>query len=102
MSAPDEIIHQSHRLRIMAALDGDPDTLDFSRLKSIAGATDGNLGAHLATLEKAGYVVLVKEQVGRRTRTLVHLSPSGRKAFRAHLEFLKSIIEVADASHPKS
>lgn len=54
MSAPDEIIHQSHRLRIMAALDVDPDSLDFSRLKSIAGATDGNLGAHLATLEKAG------------------------------------------------
>ncbi|TIN17929.1 MAG: transcriptional regulator, partial [Mesorhizobium sp.] len=50
MSA-DEIIHQSTRLRIMAALNmlERRQTLDFSQLKAIMDVTDGNLGAHLDT-----------------------------------------------------
>ena len=63
MSAqPDEIIHQSLRLKIMAALHAEPrgEALEFSRLKAIVQATDGNLGSHLTTLEKAGYVAIAK------------------------------------------
>ena len=30
--------------------------IEFTRLKTLVGATDGNLGAYLDTLEKAGYV----------------------------------------------
>lgn len=95
--APDEIVHQSTRLRILAALDAEPggDPLDFVRLKSVVEATDGNLGAHLATLEKAGYVAVDKQPVGRRTRTLVSITPRGRRAFLGHLAFLKSIVDQA-------
>lgn len=95
--APDEIVHQSTRLRILAALDAEPggDPLDFVRLKSVVEATDGNLGAHLATLEKAGYVAVDKQPVGRRTRTLVSITPAGRRAFLGHLAFLKSIVDQA-------
>ena len=88
----DEIIHQQHRLRIMAALDSDPDPLDFATVKAISGATDGNLGAHLQTLEKAGYVTLTKEAVGRRTRTWIAPTPSGRRAFRDHVAFLNDVL----------
>ena len=95
MKGPDEIVHQSHRLKIMAALDADPDPLDFPRLKQIAGASDGNLGAHLATLEKAGYVAITKRPVGRRTRTMVNLTPVGRRAFHDHIEYLRTIVENA-------
>ena len=59
MDGPDEIIHQPVRLRVMAALTACEPTeegLDFSRLKSLTGATDGNLGAHLDHLARAGYV----------------------------------------------
>ena len=65
MSAPDEIIHQSTRLKIMSALNAmpRPEMLEFVRLRAVAGATDGNLGAHLTTLEKAGYVKIVKDFV---------------------------------------
>lgn len=100
MSVPDEIIHQSHRLRIMAALDAEPEALGFSRLKAISGATDGNLGAHLGTLERAGYVHIEKRADGRRTLTLVHLTPDGRQAFRAHSEFLQSVL-IRSHSHRK-
>lgn len=93
--APNEIIHQSMRLRLMAALDDDPEGegLAFPRLKAILGATDGNLGAHLGTLEGAGYVRVVKTAEGRRTRTQVTITPEGRAAFTAHVAYLRSILD---------
>ena len=78
MSAPDETIHQPVRLRIMAALTalGDLDEgLDFASLKSLTGATDGNLGAHIDQLAKAGYVEVSKAFVARRPRTTTHRGP---------------------------
>ncbi len=67
------------------------------RLKAVLEATDGNLGAHLATLEKAGYVAVEKEPVGKRTRSLVRITAAGRNAFLTHLTFLKSIVDQACA-----
>jgi hypothetical protein len=63
MAGLDEVIHQPLRLRIMAALNALPVSigLEFSRLKKLTGATDGNLGTavgrgafarHVATLQE--------------------------------------------------
>ena len=92
---PDEIIHQTTRLKLMSVLNAMPDGegLEFQRLKAIARATDGNLGAHLATLEKAGYVVIEKDFVGKRPRTRASISRAGRRAFEAHLHYLRDILE---------
>ena len=95
MDAPDEVIHQPVRLRIMAALTAlapEDEGLDFTRLKSLTGATDGNLGAHIDHLARAGYVDVSKAFVARRPRTTVKASPPGRAAFARHVAFLKSII----------
>jgi DNA-binding MarR family transcriptional regulator len=93
--APDEIIHQSLRLRIMAALAALPagESLEFVRLRAITGATDGNLGAHVTTLEGAGYVTVEKDFVGRKPRTRVTMSPRGRAAFIRHVAYLRALIE---------
>ena len=99
MRAPDEIIHQPIRLRIMAALTApgcDTQGLEFARLKKLTGATDGNLGAHLDHLARAGYVEAAKAFVARRPRTTVKASPAGRAAFARHVAFLQAII--ADAA----
>ena len=90
MSAPEDIIHQPLRLRIMAALTTLPvgDGLDFSRLKSLTGATDGNLGAHIEVLAKAGYVAIDKSFVAKRPRTTATATATGRTAFRRHVQFL--------------
>lgn len=97
---PDEIIHQTIRLKIMSALnalsDGEP--LDFPRLKAIAGATDGNLGAHLATLENAGYVTIEKDFVGKKPRTQVAMTRAGRKAFARHVSYLRDVIDSAGST----
>ena len=97
---PDEIIHQSVRLKIMSALNAlaDFDAIDFVRLKVIAGATDGNLGAHLATLENAGYVKIEKDFVGKKPRTRVTLTKTGRKAFAHHVAYLRDVLDGAGAT----
>jgi DNA-binding MarR family transcriptional regulator len=95
MDGPDDVIHQPVRLRVMAALTAltpEEDGLDFTRLKGMTGATDGNLGAHLDHLARAGYVEVTKAFVGRRPRTTIKASPVGRAAFARHVAFLKEII----------
>jgi DNA-binding MarR family transcriptional regulator len=95
MEGPDDVIHQPVRLRVMAALTAlgpDEEGLDFTRLKSLTGATDGNLGAHLDQLARAGYVEVTKAFVARRPRTTVKASLRGRAAFARHVAFLKAII----------
>lgn len=98
MAAPDEIIHQSLRLRIMAALYAarDLEPLDFTKLKALLNATDGNLGSHLMTLENAGYVSVAKQLAGRKTRTCLNITPAGASAFRNHTNYLREIIEAAE------
>lgn len=95
MDAADDVIHQPIRLRIMAALTApscDAEGLDFTRLKTLTGATDGNLGAHIDHLTKAGYVEATKAFVGRRPRTTVTATAAGRAAFARHVAFLRAII----------
>ena len=95
MNVPDEIIHQSVRLKIMSALNALPrrEMLEFVRLKTVTGATDGNLGAHLTTLEKAGYVKIIKDFAGKKPRTRVGITISGRRAFHNHVSYLREILE---------
>ena len=92
-----ELIHQPLRLQIMATLAALParEPIEFTRLRAITEATDGNLGTHLASLEKAGYVKVEKDFVGRKPRTRVAMSPAGRRAFQQHIAFLQELIENA-------
>lgn len=93
--AADEIIHQSTRLRIMATLNvlDRRQALEFSHLKAILGVTDGNLGAHLDTLARAGYIDIEKLFVGRRPQTRVKATTVGRRAFRGHAAYLRKILD---------
>jgi DNA-binding MarR family transcriptional regulator len=95
MEGPDEIIHQSTRLRIVAALNalGAREMLEFGQLKAMLEMTDGNLATHLAALEKAGYVDIAKDFVGKRPRTRALLTGKGRRALRQHVAFLRSVLD---------
>lgn len=97
---PDEIIHQSVRLKIMSALNAlqEGEAIDFVRLKTIAGATDGNLGAHLTTLETAGYVKIDKDFVGKKPRTRATMTKDGRKAFARHVAYLRDVLDGAGST----
>jgi len=100
MSGGNEIIHQAIRLKIMAALNAlapKSAAIEFTRLKALVGATDGNLGAHLDTLEKAGYILIEKRFEGRKPQTRVRMSPVGRRAFAEHVAYLREILDSASA-----
>jgi DNA-binding MarR family transcriptional regulator len=90
----DEIIHQSLRLRIMASLNALPpgELIEFTRLRAVLGATDGNLGAHIATLEGAEYLAVEKDFAGRKPRTRVSLTAKGRAAFGRHVAYLRMLL----------
>ena len=100
MDQPNAIIHQPIRLKIMAALKALPDheMLEFVRLKTIVGATEGNLGAHITTLEEAGYVSVEKDFAGKRPRTRVMLTKAGRRAFDDYVADLRAIIDATGAA----
>ena len=95
MTALDDVIHQPLRLKIMAALNALPKGkgLEFSHLKKLTGATDGNLGAHIETLSKANYVSVTKAFAGKKPQTTVTASVAGRTAFAKHVAALRQIIE---------
>lgn len=91
---PDPLIHQPVRLKIMSALKALPDKelLEFVQLKAIVGATEGNLGAHITSLETAGYIEVAKDFHRNRPRTRAKLTRAGRRAFEDYVTFLRSII----------
>ncbi len=97
MEQPDPIIHQPVRLRIMSALKVLPTSqlIEFVRLKAIVAATEGNLGAHITTLEEAGYVTVEKDFAGKRPRTRIALTKQGRRAFEDYVAYLRAIIAAA-------
>ena len=96
MGELDSIIHQPARLQIMAALCqlGACERVDFSYLKQHLALTDGNLGAHLATLEGKGYIAVEKAFVARRPKTFVAATAAGRTAFAGHVAALESILKT--------
>ncbi|RFU48591.1 transcriptional regulator [Paraburkholderia sp. DHOC27] len=95
MDQLDETIHQPVRLKIMAALKALPnrEAIEFVRLRAIVDATEGNLGAHLATLEKCGYIEINKDFVGKKPRTRVALTAAGRRAFEQYVDYLRGILD---------
>ena len=95
MAELNETIHQTVRLRIMAALvtlDAG-DEVDFTYLRDLLEVTDGNLGAHLRKLEEVGYISVNKVFVERKPHTYVSATAAGRKVFQGHVAALESILK---------
>ncbi|MRW84265.1 transcriptional regulator [Pseudoduganella sp. FT26W] len=96
MDGLDEVIHQSTRLRMMTALHTlkKDEWIEFVRLKSLVNASDGNLGAHLETLARAGYVEIDKQIVGKKPLTRIRTTPAGRAAYRHHVAQLRALLDM--------
>jgi DNA-binding MarR family transcriptional regulator len=87
----DDVIHGRLRLGIMAYL-ADAEVADFTELKDLLDATQGNLSVHLRKLEEAGYVALDKSFVNRKPLTRVRMTEVGRKAFAAYLDAIGKLV----------
>ena len=89
----DRLIHEPARYLIMSHLYV-LDSADFLFLLTQTGLTKGNLSSHIGKLEKAGYVTVVKEFVGKKPHTMLKLSRKGRKAFESYRSAMKSMLET--------
>lgn len=87
----DDVIHGRLRLGIMVYL-ADVETADFTELKTVLEATQGNLSVHLKKLEEAGYVSIDKSFKDNKPLTRASITPDGRRAFAAYLEAIGSLI----------
>jgi DNA-binding MarR family transcriptional regulator len=86
----DEVIHAPVRLSIVAALAG-VDEADFATVRDAVEVSDSVLSKQVGTLESAGYVKVRKGYVGKRPRTWLSLTRTGRSAYARHLEALRAI-----------
>ncbi|WP_233153658.1 transcriptional regulator [Kineosporia sp. R_H_3] len=86
----DEVIHAPVRLSIVAVL-AQVDEAEFARVRDEVEVSDSVLSKQVATLEQAGYVKVRKGYVGKRPRTWLSLTGTGRAAYTSHLAALREI-----------
>lgn len=91
----DPVLLSQVRLGAVSVL-GTQGPTSFADLKALLKVTQGNLGAHLARLEEAGYVAVEKTFVERVPRTTVRLTDAGRAAFARHVEELTRVLRASD------
>ena len=82
-----------HRIRlgIMSVLMVN-DYADFTMLKELLGVTDGNLASHVKALEKAVYIKVEKQFIGRKPNTRYAATREGKLAFKKHIDALERLI----------
>lgn len=78
LAAVDRTIHEPARLMIVSLLYL-VEEADFRWLLEQTDLSKGNLSAHMARLEQAGYVQVVKRFQGKIPQTLYSLTAAGRK-----------------------
>jgi DNA-binding MarR family transcriptional regulator len=93
----DRLVHERVRLGILSALAAQSPTgsCTFNDLKSLLGATDGNVSVHARKLEEAGYIACTKSFDGRVPRTEYRITPDGRAALDRYLDHMEALIRAA-------
>lgn len=93
----DRVIHERARLSILTSLATNAKGLTFGDLKQLCGLTDGNLSRHLAVLEEAKIVAIVKGHDRNRPQTICRITASGRQRFVEYLSTLEQVVRDAAA-----
>ena len=91
----DPVIHAPTRLAIVALLAPLKDA-EFGHVRDKLELSDSALSKQITQLHDAGYVDVRKGYVGKRPRTWVSLSKTGRAALARHLAALKAVIAAAE------
>ncbi len=90
MNAPfeaDPLLSNRIRTGVLAYL-SERGAADFTELAAALELANNTLSSHLQRLEGAGYVELGRGFLGRKPRTRINLTATGRAAWAAHLDRL--------------
>jgi DNA-binding MarR family transcriptional regulator len=88
----DSVFFEKTRLSILTLLYREG-RLSFNALKEALAASDGAVYTHLEKLKQAGYVTRDKELVGGNVSSQYELTASGKKEFKAYIEFLEAMLK---------
>ncbi|WP_299160835.1 transcriptional regulator [uncultured Tenacibaculum sp.] len=66
---------------------------EFTTLKELLGATDGNLASHTKALEKVAFIRVEKQFIGRKPNTRYYATATGKLEFKKHIEALEKLIK---------
>lgn len=91
----DRVLHEPARLLMVSQLYV-VESSDFVFLLQQTGLTQGNLSFHLSKLEDAGYVAVEKTFEGKRPKTLLQLTTTGRHAFEKYARSLRPLLEITE------
>ncbi|MBN9608537.1 MAG: transcriptional regulator [Actinobacteria bacterium] len=92
----DDTVHQRTRLGILAILSRG-DRVEFGYLQEVLGLSAGNLSRHLTTLIEARLVTVDKGYQGRRPRTWISITKTGKNAYDGEMAILRSLLALQDA-----
>ena len=87
----DRVIHEKGRLAIMSLLAASPQ-LSFTEIRDTLNMTDGNMTAHIRTLQESGYVSVTKVFQGGRPLTTYAVTAEGKRAFGSYIDLLEQIV----------
>src|SRR5262249_52362223 len=88
-----DVVHHRHRLGILT-IASEAEQVEFGYLRQALDLTAGNLNRHLAVLEDAGLVAIVKGYAGRRPKTWVRITRGGRKALAGEMAVLEGLVRT--------
>ncbi|TWD78987.1 winged helix DNA-binding protein [Kribbella amoyensis] len=88
----DPVIHTPKRLAAMAVL-ANSTTASFRFLRNYLDISDSDLSKHMSALEAAGYVHSAKDGRGRGATTTFKLTRDGQKAYNAHRDALRALLD---------
>ncbi len=91
--ALNDVVHHRHRLGILT-IASEAEQVEFGYLREALDLTAGNLNRHLAVLEGAGLVAIVKGYAGRRPKTWVRITRGGRKALAGEMAVLEGLVRT--------
>ncbi|MEU9138758.1 transcriptional regulator [Streptomyces sp. NPDC048404] len=90
----DKEIHHPTRLTVAAFLSSCAEA-EFGMVRDYCGVTDSVLSKTVSALEKAGYVSVRKGYFGKRPRTWLAITLTGREALAGHLAALEALAAAA-------
>ncbi|MGC4855696.1 winged helix-turn-helix domain-containing protein [Micromonospora sp. DT4] len=85
------------RLAILALLAG-TEWAEFAFVRDAMELSDSALSKRISTLSDGGYVEVRKGYVGKRPRTWINLSRTGRTALSGHIAALRDIAARVDGA----
>jgi DNA-binding MarR family transcriptional regulator len=86
-----DVVHQRHRLGILT-IAAESKRVEFGYLKDALELTGGNLSRHLTVLVDAGLLDMEKGYDGKRPKTWVSITRTGRQALTEEITALRALV----------